>query len=63
MRGSWRDWIGLLVLAILLFFTFQLIFANYSVVGVSMEPVVGEGHRILVNKTAYLFDTRDGGIS
>jgi signal peptidase I len=61
MHNFWRDLIGVVLLAALIFFLLRLVIGSFVVVSASMEPGVYEGERLLVNKMAYSFGEPDRG--
>lgn len=54
MGQLFSDILKTLALAAALFFVVQALIQNYEVFGASMEPNLGSGDHILVNKAAYL---------
>lgn len=60
MRALIRELIETAILALLIFLALQFSVQNFRVQGPSMNPTLGEGQYLLVNKLVYLhFDPRD----
>ena len=55
MRVFIRDFIITLILAALIYFTFQAALYQCVIEQTSMTPNITEGQRVFVNKTAYIF--------
>ena len=55
MKAFLREFLVMLVLAIIIFFLIQATFPNYHVEYNSMEPNIHSGQRLVVNKVVYRF--------
>jgi len=55
VKTFFREFLGILVLAIVIIILVQAMVGRAVVVGSSMEPNLHDGQRVLVNKMAYLF--------
>jgi signal peptidase I len=55
MRAFYREILGTLVLALIIFFLLQTAVQSFVIVYSSMEPSLKEGQRLLVNKAVYFF--------
>jgi len=55
MRTVLREFLKIFILAIAIFFLLQTTIQTSVVVGISMEPSVHQGQRLIVNKVVYRF--------
>ncbi len=55
MKAFFREVLGTLILAVVIFLLLQITVQSFIVVGYSMEPGLEEGQRLLINKAVYTF--------
>lgn len=60
-KAAFREVLQTLILAVLLYFAIDAVFARVRVLNISMQPTLVEGDVILVNKLAYKFGTLQTG--
>src|SRR5690625_6092935 len=61
-KNEWFEWIKAIIIALLIaFFIRTFIFATSIVEGVSMEPTLEDGERVIFNKIVYIIDEPERG--
>ena len=61
MKTFFREFLITLILAVVVFFLLQASIQTFVVVGVSMEPSLQDGQRLLVNKAVYYLHEPERG--
>lgn len=57
----WREVLETVILTLLIFWVINSITGRFRIVGSSMQPTLQEGWQVIVNKTAYFFETPERG--
>ncbi|MFA1818737.1 signal peptidase I [Virgibacillus oceani] len=61
-KNEWLEWTKAIIIALLIaFFIRSFIFATSIVEGVSMEPTLEDGERVIFNKIVYIIDEPERG--
>jgi len=61
MKTFFREFLGTIILAAIIFFVLQATVQSFIVVGISMEPSFHGGQRLLVNKAVYYLHEPERG--